>query len=93
MPREPVGEDRVVGNEPRVVGEDPLLRVGLDLAAEVGHHEGGAVVDAQERRTDGDLDRHRSSAEAREVGREDRGLAQFPPILGMQADSGNAMYR
>ena len=53
-----VGEDGVIAEKARVLGEDALLAVRRDLPAEIGDHERPALADRQDGRPDADLDRH-----------------------------------
>jgi hypothetical protein len=48
----------IEADEARVTGEDALFALGVDLAAQVRHHEGGVLIDRQDRRPHGDGSRH-----------------------------------
>jgi hypothetical protein len=62
LPGPAVDAQAVCADVARVVGEDTLGLVGLHLTIVVRDHEGAALVDREDRRPDGDLDRHHAPA-------------------------------
>ena len=58
-PRLTVGRDGVVADETGVIREHAELALAGDLAGQVGHHEGAALVDGEHGGTDADLYRRR----------------------------------